>query len=106
MSLAWIYLLLAGCFEISWAIGLKFSDGFTKLWPSLFTLITGAASFYFLAKAVTTLPIGTAYAVWVGIGAMGTAVLGILLFQETFTTSKLFFLSLLMISIIGLKISH
>ncbi len=105
MSISWIYLILAGLFEVCWAIGLKYTDGFTRLWPSLFTLATLAASMLLLAKAAQTLPIGTAYAVWVGIGAFGAAVLGIILFQESFSAMRVLFLGLLLVSIIGLKIT-
>ena len=103
MSSAWIILLFAGLLEICWAIGLKYTDGFTKLVPSVFTLVTLAGSMYLLAKAARTLPIGTAYAVWVGIGAFGAGALGILLFKEPATFARLGFMALLVISIIGLK---
>jgi quaternary ammonium compound-resistance protein SugE len=75
--MVWIYLFIAGLFEIGWAIGLKYTEGFTKLWPSVFTIATMILSFYFLSTAVKTIPIGTAYAIWTGIGAVGTAILGI-----------------------------
>ena len=103
--MAWILLIIAGLLEICWAVGLKFTDGFTKLGPSLFTLSTLALSMFLLARAAQTLPIGTAYGVWVGIGALGTALLGIALFNETVSFSRLFFLGLLLVSIIGLKVS-
>ncbi|HVK61251.1 MAG TPA: quaternary ammonium compound efflux SMR transporter SugE [Bdellovibrionales bacterium] len=103
MSSAWITLILAGLLEICWAIGLKYTDGFTRLVPSAFTLTTLAASMYLLAKAAQTLPIGTAYAVWVGIGAVGAGILGIVLFKEPVTFLRLMFMSLLVISILGLK---
>ena len=106
MSYPWIYLALAGCFEIIWAIGLKYTEGFTKPWPSLITIFAMATSLYLLALALKSLPIGTAYAIWVGIGAFGTALLGIHLFQESASLPKLLFLTLLLISIIGLKQSH
>ena len=105
MSFAWIVLFFAGLLEVCWAIGLKYTAGFTKLGPSLFTLATLAGSMYLLAKATHQLPIGTAYAVWVGIGATGAALLGIFLFKEPATPARIFFLSLLVISIIGLKIT-
>lgn len=98
-------LVVAGLFEVCWAIGLKYTDGFTKLIPSLFTLVTLALSMFLLARATQTLPIGTAYGVWVGIGALGAAVCGIFLFQESASPLKLFFLALLLISIIGLKVT-
>lgn len=103
MSPAWLFLLLAGLLEICWAIGLKYTEGFTRLVPSVFTLTTLAGSMYLLAKAAKTLPIGTAYAVWVGIGAVGAAVLGIILFKEPVNLPRLGFLFLLVTSIIGLK---
>ncbi|MCW8802756.1 MAG: multidrug efflux SMR transporter, partial [Ignavibacteriaceae bacterium] len=81
--MAWIYLFIAGLFEIGWAIGLKYTEGFTKLWPSFITIIGMILSFYFLSTAIKTIPIGTAYAIWTGIGAVGTAILGIFLFGES-----------------------
>lgn len=107
MSLAWVYLGIAGLLEVCWAVGLKYTEGFTRLVPSLFVLVTLAASMFLLAKAAETLPIGTAYAVWVGIGALGAAILGIILFQEPVTALRLGFLAMLLIAILGLKfISH
>jgi quaternary ammonium compound-resistance protein SugE len=102
---AWIILFFAGLLEVCWAVGLKYTEGFTKPVPSIFTLATLAASMLLLAKAANQLPIGTAYAIWVGIGATGAALLGIFLFKEPATPSRIFFLSLLVISIIGLKIT-
>lgn len=101
----WTLLIVAGLFETAWAIGLKHTMGFTKLGPSIFTIICLAISMILLAKATSSLPIGTAYAVWVGIGALGTAILGIVLFREPVTLAKSFFLLLLLISIVGLKFS-
>lgn len=101
----WVLLLIAGLFETCWAIGLKYTEGFTRPIPSLFTLITLALSMFLLARAAVTLPIGTAYAVWVGIGSFGAAVLGIFLFQETISLARLGFLFLLLVSIMGLKIT-
>ncbi|MCW2279500.1 quaternary ammonium compound efflux SMR transporter SugE [Heliophilum fasciatum] len=103
--MAWIYLLIAGIFEIVWAIGLKYTEGFTKLIPSLLTGAGMIASFYFLALATKTLPIGTAYAVWTGIGAVGAVILGIVLFDEPRNLARLFFLGLILMGIIGLKSS-
>ncbi|MCC7460255.1 MAG: multidrug efflux SMR transporter [Proteobacteria bacterium] len=103
MKSSWIMLLFAGLLEICWAIGLKYTDGFTKLWPSVFTLLTLGGSMFLLAKAAQHLPIGTAYAVWVGIGAAGAGVLGIVLFKEPMTVARISFMILLVISIIGLK---
>ncbi|MFG1481573.1 quaternary ammonium compound efflux SMR transporter SugE [Halobacteriovorax sp. HFRX-2_2] len=102
---AWIILLIAGLLEVCWAIGLKYTEGFTKLVPSIFTLVTLAASMFLLAKASQSLPIGTAYGVWVGIGALGAAILGIVLFNEPITLARTVFLALLLISIIGLKLT-
>lgn len=101
----WTLLVVAGLFETAWAIGLKYTEGFTRLGPSIFTIVCLAISMVLLAKATSSLPIGTAYAVWVGIGAFGTAVLGIILFREPATLAKSFFLLLLLISIVGLKLS-
>ncbi len=103
--MAWIYLIIAGFFEIVWAIGLKYTHGFTKLFPSVVTIIGMIISFYYLALATKTLPIGTGYAVWTGIGAVGTVILGIFLFNESRDISRLFFLLLIVIGIIGLKFS-
>lgn len=102
---SWFLLFIAGLFEASWAIGLKYTQGFTKLIPSTFTGISIVISMYLLAKASENLPISTAYSVWVGIGALGASILGIFLFNESFSIQKIFFLSLLIISIIGLKFS-
>ena len=102
---AWVILFIAGLFEVCWAIGLKYTEGFTKLVPSVFTLGTLAASMYLLARASQVLPIGTAYGVWVGVGALGAAVLGIVLLNETASPMRLFFLGLLLVSIVGLKLT-
>jgi quaternary ammonium compound-resistance protein SugE len=102
---AWAQLVLAGLLEVCWAVGLKYTDGFRKPWPSLFVLVTLAASMFLLASAARTLPIGTAYAVWVGIGALGAAILGIVLLREPVTVQRLAFLVLLLIAIIGVKMS-
>lgn len=104
-TMAWIVLIIAGLFEICWAVGLKYSEGFTKLIPSLFTLVTLGISMFLLARASNVLPIGTAYGVWVGVGALGTAVLGIVLFQESVSPMRMLFLGMLLVSIIGLKLS-
>jgi quaternary ammonium compound-resistance protein SugE len=105
MTSAWVILFFAGLLEICWAVGLKYTEGFTRLYPSVFTLVTLAGSMYLLAKASQTLPIGTAYAIWVGIGAVGAAILGIFLFKEPATLPRLGFLLLLVISLIGLKLT-
>jgi quaternary ammonium compound-resistance protein SugE len=101
--MAWFILVVAGLFEAVWAIGLKYTDGFTKLIPSVLTIAGIAVSMVLLSIAVRTLPIGTAYAVWVGIGAAGAGVLGILLLDEPASLLRLAFLALLVIAIIGLK---
>lgn len=101
----WLILVIAGLLEIVWAVGLKYTHGFTRLWPSVFTIAAIVVSLYLLALASRSLPIGTAYAVWVGIGAAGAATLGILLFKEPATIGRCFFLGLLVVAIIGLKIT-
>lgn len=103
--MAWIILLIASCFEIAWAIGLKYTDGFTKLVPSVLTVIAMAASVITLNFALKTLPVGTGYAVWTGIGAAGTAVLGIILFKEPATVARLASIGLVLAGIIGLKLA-
>lgn len=103
--MAWGYLIIAGALEIVWAIGLKYADGFTKLWPSVFTVLTMIASFYCLSLAVRTLPIGTGYAIWTGIGAIGTTVLGIFLFAESANLLRLLCIALILVGIIGLKLT-
>jgi len=100
----WIILFVAGLFEVAWAIGLKYTEGFSKLWPSVFTIICMIISMALLAYAVKQLPIGTAYAVWTGIGAIGTAVLGIILFDESKELIRIFFIFLIITGIVGLKI--
>lgn len=101
--MAWIYLIIAGVFEIVWAISLKYSEGFTKLFPSIITGIGMVISFYFLSLALKSLPIGTSYAVWTGIGAVGTVIFGMIFFNEPRDFSRIFFLSLIIIGIIGLN---
>ena len=103
--MAWIYLLIAGVLEVFWAISLKYTDGFSKLWPSLSTVAGMIASFYFLAQALKTIPVGTGYAIWTGIGAAGTAILGIMLFAEPASLARLFCLGLIIAGIIGLKLA-
>ena len=100
---AWIILSIAGLLEVCWAIGLKYSDGFTKLGPSIFTVICLGASMFMLAKATQVLPIGTAYAVWVGIGALGAAIVGIIFLKEPTSIARTLFLIMLLVSILGLK---
>jgi quaternary ammonium compound-resistance protein SugE len=103
--MAWVWLLLAGVFEVVWAIGLKYTDGFTRLWPSIGTAVAIAFSMGFLALALRTLPIGTAYAIWTGIGTLGTVTLGIILFDEPATAIRLACIGLILIGIVGLKLS-
>lgn len=103
--MAWIILIIAGLLEVAWAIGLKYTDGFTKFWPSALTIAAIVASMYLLSVAAKSLPIGTAYAVWVGIGAAGTAILGIALLKEPVTIGRIAFLSLMIVSIVGVKVT-
>lgn len=102
---AWLMLLLAGLLEIVWAVGLKYADGFSKPWPSAITIAAMAASMYLLALAARTLPIGTAYAVWTGIGAVGAALLGMMLFSESANLARLACIALIVAGIVGLKLS-
>ncbi|MFK3960249.1 DMT family transporter [Guptibacillus hwajinpoensis] len=103
--MAWIYLVIGGLMEVLWAIGLKYSDGFTKPLISLLTIIGIATSFYFFARALKYLPVGTAYAIFTGLGAAGTAVIGMMFLNESISFIKLFFILLLISSIIGLKLN-
>lgn len=104
--MSWFILVIAGLLEVGWAIGLKYTDGFTKLWPSVTTLIALVASFLLLGLAMRTLPVGVAYSVWVGIGVVGTAILGMVLFDEATTVLKLVSLGLICAGIMGLKLAH
>lgn len=99
----WVILFVAGLFEVAWAIGLKYTEGFSKLGPSIFTVICMIISMGMLAFAVKHLPIGTAYAIWTGIGAVGTAILGIFLFKESQDFMRIFFIFLIITGLIGLK---
>ena len=101
--MAWPYLLVAALFEIGWAIGLKYAQGFTKLWPSVLTIAAMVVSLFFLALAVRTIPVGTGYAIWTGIGAVGTATLGIILFAEPVTAWRIVCLLLIVGGVVGLK---
>lgn len=101
--MAWTLLILAGLFEVTWAIGLKYSQGFTRLIPSIVTVAAMIISVYLLSLAAKTLPIGTAYAVWTGIGAIGAVILGMYLFNEPRDPARLIFLGLILIGIIGLR---
>lgn len=102
----WIWIAVAGVLEIGWAIGLKYSAGFTKVGPSVVTVVLMCLSFYCLAQGAKSLPIGTAYAVWTGMGAAGTAILGMILFKEPSTGPRLACVMLIVIGIIGLKLTH
>ncbi len=102
--MAWIVLVVAGVFEVAWAIGLKYTDGFTRLWPSVGTTAAMIVSVVLLGWAMRTLPVGTAYAVWTGIGAVGTVILGIALFGEAATLARLACVGLIVAGIVGLKL--
>ncbi len=102
--MAWIILFIAGLFETAWAIGMKYSNGFTKVYTTVFTFIAMGFSVFLLSISIKTLPVGTAYAVWTGIGAVGTAIFGILLFGESKEFIRLFFIFIIIVGIVGLKI--
>ena len=102
--MSWLILFIAGLFETAWAIGMKYSHGFTRFWPSVFTLVSILISMGLLAFSLKELPVGTAYAVWTGIGAVGTAILGIFLFGESKELIRLFFIFLIIIGIAGLRV--
>ena len=104
--MAWFTLILAGLFEIGWAVGLKYTEGFTRLKPTIATAVALVASMTLLGLAVRTLPLGTAYAVWTGIGTVGTALLGIMLFNEPATGARVAFIGLIVIGILGLKLAQ
>jgi quaternary ammonium compound-resistance protein SugE len=101
--MAWFSLFIAGLFEIGWAVGLKYTDGFSKLWPSVWTIAAMIVSLVFLEYALRTLPVGTAYAIWVGIGAVGTAIMGMWLFNESRDIARILCLMLIVAGVIGLK---
>ena len=104
-GMAWVYLLIAGLFEVAWAIGLKFTESWTRFWPSLLTAIAMLGSLAFLAPAAKALPIGTAYAVWTGIGATGVAIIGMLWFGESRAPLRLLCLAAIVAGVIGLKLT-
>lgn len=104
--MAWVVLVVAGLFEVAWAIGLKYTEGFTRLWPSAGTVAAMVVSVVLLGWSMKTLPVGTAYAVWTGIGAAGTVLLGIVLFKEPATVVRLACVGLILAGIVGLKVSH
>lgn len=101
----WFHLIIAGLLEVAWAVGLKQTDGWSRLWPSVITVALMIASFFFLSLALRTLPIGTAYAIWTGIGAIGTALIGIFIFDEPRTTARLVCILLIISGVIGLKLA-
>ncbi|MEC5127319.1 quaternary ammonium compound efflux SMR transporter SugE [Verrucomicrobiales bacterium BCK34] len=103
--MAWILLLLAGVCEVGWAIGLKYTEGFTKLWPSVWTILSMTLSVWLMALAMKTLPMGTAYSVWVGIGAVGTVIFGIILLGEPANFGRIISISLIILGVLGLKLS-
>lgn len=103
--MAWLILVLAGLFEVGWAIGLKYTDGFTRPLPTAGTIAAMGLSMVLLGVAVQTLPVGTAYAVWVGIGAVGTVILGILLFDEPMTVARIASIALIVLGLVGLKLA-
>jgi quaternary ammonium compound-resistance protein SugE len=103
--LAWFILVIAGLLEVVWAIGLKYTEGFSRFWPSVGTLVAMVGSVWLLALAMKTLPVGTAYAVWVGIGAVGTVILGIFLFDESADAVRVLSVGLIIAGIIGLKLA-
>ena len=103
--MAWVILFVAGLFEIAWAVGLKYTEGFTRLWPTVGTAVALVASMALLGVSLRTLPLGTAYAIWTGIGSVGTAVLGIVLFREPATAIRLACIGLIVAGIVGLKLA-
>jgi quaternary ammonium compound-resistance protein SugE len=100
----WFFLFIAGLFEAAWAIGLKYTGGFTRLYPSIFTVVCMILSFYFLSQSLKTLPIGTSYAVWTGIGVISTTILGALLFNESLDLARVFCTLLIFSGIVGLRL--
>ena len=104
--MAWIYLLIAGILEVVWAVAMKYSEGWTRLYPSIFTIVSMVIGFYFLSLSVKTLPLGTAYAVWTGIGTIGTVIFGIIFFKEPVDLIKILCILLIVTGIVGLKLFH
>lgn len=104
--MSWIYLLLAGLFEVGWAVGLKYTDGFSRPLPTLLTVAAMAISLVLLGLAIRELPLGTAYAIWTGLGAAGTVLAGVLLFGEALTPLRLASLALLLLGVVGLKLAR
>lgn len=104
--MAWILLVIAGLFEVTWAVGLKYTHGFTRLWPTVGTALALILSLGLLGIAMKSLPVGTAYGLWVGVGAIGTVLLGILLFDEPANAGRLISLAFIIMGIVGLKLTH
>ena len=104
--MSWFILFVAGLFEVAWAVGLKYTEGFTRLWPSLFTALAMFTSIGLLGLAMKNLPLGTAYAIWTGVGAIGTVIVGILLFGESIAPLRLLSILLILCGLVGLKLSH
>lgn len=102
--MAWVYLMVAALFECGWAIGLKYTDGFTRLWPSMFTIMAMIVSFELLSLAMKTIPVGTAYAIWTGTGAVGVAILGMVLFGESKDIARILCILLIVTGVVGLKV--
>lgn len=103
--MAWLILIIAGLFEVIWAVGLKYTDGFSRLWPTVGTLAAMAVSVFLLSVAMRTLPVGTAYAVWTGIGALGAVLVGMFLLGDPVTPARIFCLALILSGVIGLKLT-
>ena len=103
--MAWVYLIIAGGLEVFWSTFMKLSEGFTRLWPSIWTIVGMLASFFFLSQAIKTLPMGTAYGVWTGIGALGSVLVGIIFFKEPVSFWRVFFVLTLLVGIVGLKLT-
>jgi len=103
--MAWVILVLAGLFETGWAIGLKFTEGFTRLWPTIWTILAMIVSLWLLGFAIKSLPVGTAYSIWVGVGAVGTVILGIVLLGEPANAGRLISIAFIIAGIIGLKLT-
>ncbi|WP_435605629.1 quaternary ammonium compound efflux SMR transporter SugE [Pseudomonas knackmussii] len=104
--MSWFILFVAGLFEVAWAVGLKYTEGFTRLWPSLLTALAMLTSIGLLGLAMKNLPLGTAYAIWTGVGAIGTVIVGILLFGESIALLRLLSILLILCGLVGLKLSH
>jgi len=104
--MAWVYLLIAGFFEIIWVISLKYSHGFTRVTPSIITVITMICSFFLLSYAMKTLPMATSYAVWTSVGIIGSTIIGILIFNESLSFLRLLCLIMILVGVIGLKLTH